>query len=151
MSLDRGTAMIVLALANAVSRIGRNSVHMRDEMEMDVENFPTYEIMIQGGFLTSKMIGNVSRARYHGLIAFVERSSGVYLLTPKGADFIHGKDVYKTAIIDKVHGKNAGYYEPDGYVNINQLLRKETEMWSGNLQRLREEFGEMNQNLTFNI
>lgn len=125
MALDRGTAHIVLAVFNAVRRLERNRVHIDKEMVALKSDFDSYQHMVEEGFMTSSMQHNVPRARYHGLIAFADRGSGEYLLTPKGAAFLRGEPVPKVVIIDKAKKKNAGYFEPEGTVTWAQLVRKE--------------------------
>jgi hypothetical protein len=125
MALDRGTAHIVLAVFNAVRRLDRNRVHIDKEMVALKHDWPSYQEMIEGGCMTSSMQHNVPRARYHGLIAFADRGSGEYLLTPKGAAFLRGEPVPKVVIVDKAKKKNAGYFEPEGIVTWAQLVRKE--------------------------
>lgn len=129
--LDKGAALILLGIANAVDRLGRNRVHLQKEVEGNVKDFGSITEMINKGYLTSVMVGNATRARYHGLIAFVERDGGTgeYLLTKKGAAFLRGARVPRAAIIDKVAGHNAGYWDPENdTVTIFQLL-KESKTW----------------------
>lgn len=140
MALDKGSALIVLAIANAVRRLGRNKVHIDHEAIGQHEGGESFFAMIREGYMTPTMQHNVARPRYHGLIAFVERGSGEYLLTRKGADFLRGEPVKKVAIIDKVHGKNAGYLEEAGTVTIDELLSDKGGLWAGNLGELRQTF-----------
>jgi hypothetical protein len=138
--LDKGSAMIVMAVANAVRRLNKNSVHFERDMLGTHEGGESYFSMIRGGYMTPMMARNIARPRYHGLIAFVEKGTGEYLLTRKGADFIRGAPVKRIALIDKVLGKNAGYLETGGETTIHELLRKETPMWAANLEELRTAF-----------
>lgn len=102
-SVDRGTVDIVKQIARFIGRKGINAVHPRKEME--------------GEYLTSNQVGNLSRARLHGLIARIKGESGNYLLTKKGSEFLRGESIPKVAIIKKaVKGvaiHNIGYFEPD--------------------------------------
>ena len=137
LALDRGTAMIVIAFVNAVRRHGRNRVHIHGEMIAQNEGGRSHIEMIHAGYMTPIMEHNVVRPRYHGLIAFVDKGSGEYLLTRKGADFLRGHPVQRVAIIDKVAGRNSGYLESAGTVTIGELLRKDADMWAGNMSDIR--------------
>lgn len=130
--LDRGTALFLLAMSHGVARLGRNNVHLQRELEASLKDFDSLKAMIEAGYMYSAMVRNAPRARYHGLIAFVARAGGTgeYLLTKKGAAFLHGARVPRIAVIDKVAGHNAGYWDPEGdTVSIFELL-KEPSTWS---------------------
>lgn len=115
--VDRGTFEIVKAIAVFIGQKGINRVHPRKEME--------------GEYLTSNQVGNLSRARFHGLIARVRDEKGNYLLTRKGAQFLRGEAIPKYAIISKVDHKNAGYFEEQKLtVTVRDLIGKE-ERWEG--------------------
>jgi len=129
MALDRGTALIMMAFANAVRRLDRNRIHVTDEMIGAAARGDDFFRQIEQGFMTLSMQHNIAKPRYHGLLAFAGRGSGEYILTRKGAEFLKGGKVPRVAIIDKVHGKNAGYWEPGGEVTILQLLRSRGEFW----------------------
>ena len=131
LKLDRGTALIVLALSHAVGRLGRNRVHMQREMEASQADMGGLKKMVEAGYINSNMTRNIARARYHGLIAFYDRDGGTgeYLITRKGGAFLQGAKVPRTAIIDKVHGHNAGYWDEEhDQITIFQLL-KESSTW----------------------
>lgn len=139
--LDKGTADIVKALAVKIREKGENDVHIRDEMEVGTKNF-TYMRLCNEGVVTSKMVGNVSRPRYHGLIAWVKFKNpvtgnwdvkeGHYLLTPKGARFLRGEAVPKYAIVNKVTKKKKEYWKPEKYtVTINELYKEDDPYWEG--------------------
>lgn len=110
--LDRGTALIVLAVYNAVQRLDRNRVHLINDMLCMPEEYADYRAMVHTGHMTARMIGNSSRARYHGLIAFADES-GEYLITPKGRDFLLGSKVPRIAIIDKKTHTKKIYLDPE--------------------------------------
>lgn len=129
LGLDRGSAMIVLALYNAVHRLNRNKIHVGDEMVRPEKDFASYRDMIAGGWMTFKMEGNLSRPKRHGLIAQGD-DPGIWLITPKGADFLRGKEVPRVAIIDKTTGHKAFYLnETEDRTTFGQLMRKETPFW----------------------
>lgn len=129
-SLDRGTALIVLALYNAVRRIGRNDVHLRDDMEVSIGTFAGMLAMVNAGYMTSTMVHNVPRARYHGLIAWVEKGTNRFLITPKGRDFLLGKSVPRTAVIDKVTHTKKAYLDPDtDVVTFSELMDPAVPFW----------------------
>lgn len=136
--LDRGSALFMIALANAVRRLNRNKVHLAHEMLTDGKHD------ISEGYMNMRMMGNAARPRYHGLIAFVNaKGTGEYLITRKGAKFLHGMLVERTAIIDKSTGHNAGYWSEGGEITIGELLKSEQPMWEGALKNGREYFEEM--------
>lgn len=117
LSVDRGTALIVMAIARKIQEKGVNAVHPRKEIE--------------GKGLTSNQVGNLSRPTRHGLITHVKGERGNYLLTPKGAKFLRGEVIPRYAIVAKGSGKQIGYHQPEKYnVVISQVL-KENEYWEG--------------------
>lgn len=123
-SLDAGAADIVMAIAAAIRKKGENKISPRNEMEISKKqmNEMGYNLMVKEGYLTSNMVGNLSKARSHGLIARVE--SGSYCLTTKGADFLKGAPVPRHAIISKTTGHNIGYWhEFYEKVTIKELMK----------------------------
>ena len=102
-ALDKGSVLILKAIAKFIGQKGINCVHPRKEME--------------GSMLTSNQVGNLSRPRLHGLIAHVKGEPGNYLLTKKGADFLRGVDVPKIAIVKKATNqekkRNIGYWREE--------------------------------------
>lgn len=108
--IDRGTVDILKAISVAIRKKGVNLVHPRKEMEVTSRQVP-YEEMVRDGKLTSNQVGNLSRARFHGLIAAVKGKPGTYCLTPKGAGFLRGEEIPRIAIISKSEGHNVGYFE----------------------------------------
>lgn len=96
--IDQGTIDILKGLIHAVHRLGRNCIHPRKEVE--------------GKELTSNQVGNLSRPRFHGLVAKVKENPGHYCITNKGVDFLKGRQVDKYCIVSKVDKKQVGYYQP---------------------------------------
>ena len=129
--IDRGTADIVRALAHAVRLKGVNAVHVQKEMEVPMkEANPIY------GTVTSNQVNNLSRPRFHGLIAFVRGERGVYCLTRKGAAFLRGEAIHKWAIVSKVEKHQVGYwyaYGPGDSRNMVTIaeLGLSPEYWEG--------------------
>lgn len=116
--LDRGSVKILKQIAQFISKKGINVVHPRKEME--------------GRWLTSNQVGNLSRARFHGLIAAVKGNSGNYLLTRKGADFLKGARIPRYAIISKSEGHQVGYFDPDNQTcSINDFKASDEPYWEG--------------------
>lgn len=111
LSIDQGTVDILRSIANAIRRKGINAIHPRDEMEVE-SGGPE---LIDNGQLTSNQVGNLSRPRFHGLIAAIKGQPGNYCLTRKGVDFLRGADIPRIAIIDKITTSQIGYYLPDKY------------------------------------
>lgn len=127
--IDKGTVEILKAIARAILNKGINAIHPRKEME--VSNTQNRDLMIKDGFLTSNMVGNLSRPRFHGLIAKVRWQPGNYCLTTKGAKFLKGSLVPRYAIRDKVTKRQIGYWLPEKYqVSIKDFSNDE-EYWEG--------------------
>ena len=128
--IDIGTTDIVKAIYRAVIKKGKNKVHPRKEMEVSGRDVK-YREMVMDGHLTSNQVGNLSRARFHGLIAAVRGEPGFYLITRKGANFLQGEEVPKFAIISKTDKKQVGYFGEEK-VKISDFIRsKNEEYWEG--------------------
>lgn len=117
LAIDRGTVAIVKAIARFIQNKGINAVHPRKEME--------------GHYLTSNQVGNLSRPRFHGLVAKVEGEAGNYCLTRKGAAFLRGERVPRFAIVSKSEGKQVGYFEPENYSATVHDFNNSGEYWEG--------------------
>jgi hypothetical protein len=117
LAIDHGTSDILKKIARFIGKKGVNAVHPRKEME--------------GIYLTSNQVGNLSRPRFHGLIAAVRDNPGNYLLTPKGAKFLRGEPVPKYAIISKAESRQIGYFEPDLYKATVLDFDDPSEYWEG--------------------
>lgn len=115
--IDHGTAHIVKQIARYIGKKGINRVHPRKEME--------------GTYLTSNDVGNLTRPRAHGLIAKVKGEPGNYLLTAKGSAFLHGTPIPKYAIRSKIDGKTIGYHLPEAHTVIIGELNRAMEYWEG--------------------
>ena len=113
LSIDPGTVDILRAVARAILIKGINAIHPRKEME--VHGGYDYEAMILSGKMTSNMVGNLSRPRFHGLIAKIKGEAGNYCLTSKGARFLKGEEIHRYAIISKATGHQVGYWMPEKY------------------------------------
>jgi hypothetical protein len=101
LAIDAGTVHIVKQLSRFIGKKGINAVHPRKEME--------------GTYLTSNEVGNLTRPRAHGLIASIRGEPGNYCLTTKGSEFLHGRIIPKYAIRSMIEGKTIGYLEPEIY------------------------------------
>lgn len=109
LAIDRGSADIVYAIAKAIGEKGINAVHPRKEIE--------------GKYLTSNQVGNLSRPRFHGLIAKIKGNPGNYCLTKKGGAFLRNEPVPRFAIISKAESRQIGYWEPEKFeIRIRELL-----------------------------
>lgn len=126
--VDRGMAAIVRAFGNAVRAKGVNVLHPLKELAAD----PGMSVAqaVAAGKLTGSMSRNTSRARSHGLLARIEGRAGNWCLTKKGVAFLRGEPVPKYAIIDKVTGHTAGYYEPETYTASIRELDPSAPFWS---------------------
>lgn len=117
LAVDQGTVDIVKAIARFIKIKGINAVHPRKEME--------------GKFLTSNQVGNLSRARFNGLIAKIPGNSGNYCITRKGVDFLSGQPIPRFAVIDKTQRMTVGYYLPEELqCDIKDFIR-DGEYWEG--------------------
>jgi len=110
------------AIARFIQIKGKNDVHPRNEME--------------GEYLSSNHVGNLSRPRMHGLIAHVTengvRKAGRYLITKKGADFLKGASIPRYAIISKAEGHQVGYFAPETLTcSINDYNEPGEVRWEG--------------------
>jgi len=128
--VDRGTVDILKAIAVAIRNKGINAVHPREEME--IPKTDDYDLMVKEGKMTSNMVGNLSRPRFHGLIAKTGDQPGNYCLTTKGAEFLkHEITIPKYAIISKKTGCKKEYWQPEKYrVSIKDFSSDE-EYWEG--------------------
>lgn len=129
MRIDHGTADILLSMLYAVRRLGRNRVHLMKDMVAKASDFPSYRAMLLDGYMTPRMIGNATRARYHGLIAFADKP-GEYVITRKGSDFLKGELVPLMVIVDKTKHTNAGYHLPAGDISIREVAAGDV-YWEG--------------------
>lgn len=117
LGIDRGTVDILKAIARFISEKGINIVHPRKEME--------------GVYLTSNQVGNLSRARFHGLIAHVKGNKGNYLLTKKGGAFLHNDEIPRYAIISKAESCQVGYFAPETLTCRIGDYNEPGEYWEG--------------------
>lgn len=132
--LDKGSAYIVISIAAAVRRLNRNRVHLRNDMELSagdiMSGFKSLRRAVESGYMSSRMLDNVLRPKYFGLVAQVDGGgTGEYLLTPRGAKFIRGMEIEAAAIIDKKTHSKKEYWQPGGVTNIMQLLRRDGALW----------------------
>ncbi len=128
--IDKGCVEILKAIAVAIRKKGINAIHPRKEMEIDSKKIDHFT-MIAEGHLTSNMVGNLSRPRFHGLIARIRAQTGNYCLTRKGAKFLKGESYPRYAIISKRLGGNIGYWMSEKYqVNIKDFTSDE-DLWEG--------------------
>lgn len=128
--IDKGCVEILKAIAVAIRRKKINAVHPRKEMEIDSKKLDHFT-MIAEGHLTSNMVGNISRPRFHGLIARIKGQKGNYCMTRKGAEFLRGESFPRYAIISKKEKRNVGYWESEKYqANVKDFTSDE-ELWEG--------------------
>ena len=132
LSIDRGSVDILKAISTAIGRKGINCIHPRKEMEISAGKID-YASMVQEGHLTSNQVGNLSRPRFHGLIAKVkgDNMAGNYCLTTKGAKFLKGEEIPHCAIISKEKNHQIGYFEEDIYRCTIKDFTPDYEYWEG--------------------
>lgn len=129
--VDRGSVDTLKAISVAIRKKGKNKIHPRNEMEVQKGQL-TYQEMVSEGVITSNHVGNLSRPRFHGLIARIKGEKGSYCLTRKGAAFLRGSEIPKYAIISKVEKHNIGYYLEDSErITINNFAPDGQEYWEG--------------------
>lgn len=127
LTLDRGTLNIVKAIASKIRIKGQNIVHPMKEMVVNPRGFD-YNRVLQGE-MTPNMYSNMKHATAHGLIAKVKGYPGNYCLTTKGANFLKGQVVERTAIRSKVTKHTIGYLSDD-FIDLQQL-EKLSDFWQG--------------------
>ena len=86
---------------------------------------------MEGSMLTSNQVGNLSRARSHGLIARIKENPGSYCLTKKGAAFLRGEEIPRFAIISKSEGHQIGYFEAEKHLVTVKDFTSDTDYWEG--------------------
>lgn len=130
--LSRGLAMATIAIYNAIERLGRNRIHIGNEMVAPIEDFgdkkTAYQRMVSEGFMTFKMEGNLSFLHRHGIVASGDQP-GEWILTKKGGAFLRGDQVPRVAIVSKVTGHQNGYWMEGGMTTINELLKTNEPWW----------------------
>jgi len=114
-AVDQGSVDILKQIARFIEKKGINTVHPRKEME--------------GSYLTSNQVGNLSRLRIHGLITKVEENAGNYSITTKGFKFLEGEEIPKYAIKSKTEKRTLGYFKPDLYTTT--ISEVGGEYWEG--------------------
>lgn len=133
-SINKGLVYTLVALLAAVkSKANRgeakpNDIHLRNEIEISNEEAKKaggIQFVAYQGRMTHSMIDNIRHLRGHGLVAFSgDKGAGRFLVTKKGANFLRGKyPIKKTAILSTVDGNTAGYYDADGEVTLEQVLK----------------------------
>lgn len=129
--LDKGSALIVIAIARAVRKKNENKIHLFNETLYRKGEFANARDAAESGKMSARAAGNALRPKYHGLIAQVEGGGkGEYLLTPKGAQFLRGMAVPSIAIIDKTQHKKQDYFEPEVYrTTIGEILHDDQPYW----------------------
>jgi len=132
--LDKGTAIIVKAIAAAIKIKGVNIIHPKKEMEVPATEW-TKERAIRFGSLNSIHIGNLTKARAHGLIARVKDHAGNWCLTKKGAAFLRGEKVPRLAVMQKTaqgsRSHKEEYFRPEEFMVDIYELSEADEMWEG--------------------
>jgi len=130
LKLDKGTAIILIAIVNAIRLKNENRIHLRNEMECKRSDFKDYYEMALAGKMTSKMIDNILRAKYHGLVAQADGGGkGEYILTSKGSKFLLGEPVIRSCIVDKASHTKKCYWNEDDKVTIGELLKTQRRFW----------------------
>jgi hypothetical protein len=129
--IDKGSALIVIAIAKAVRNKGQNKIHLRNEMLVKKGMTDSAYSIAMSGKMTSTMIDNVLRPKYFGLVAQVDGGGGgEYLLTPRGAKFLRGESIPALAAIDKIkHMKKCYIDEQTERTTIRQLLKSDVPFW----------------------
>ncbi len=133
--IDTGTCDIVKAFAAAVKNKGINLIHPTRDMEVPHKEW-SYERAIHAGVLTSTQIGNLTRARVHGLLARVMGHPGYWCITRKGINFLNGSRIPQFAIVSKskanYRSHKEDYFKPDDYsITIGEITKEHGNYWVG--------------------
>jgi len=129
-TINRGIADTIKAIAVAIKRKGINCIHPRKEMEINTGQID-YKTMVSDGKLTSNQVGNLSRCRFHGFIARVDKHKGNYCLTRKGIEFLRGEPIPQYAVVSKSEKRLLGYYMENKFYCRIEDFKPEMEYWDG--------------------
>lgn len=126
LGLDRGSVEIVIDILKGISAKNLNEIHPTKELGWSKEKDKQW-------FVT-----NLSRPRFHGLIAYVKNKPGYYCLTKKAGEFLRGKSIPQFAIVSKVTGHQEGYWQPERYRITRGEVLKDDDIpyWEGDQQRM---------------
>lgn len=122
LEIDKGTVEILTKMARFIRAKGINAVHLSKEM-------------LKQGIITHHQVGNISRPRFHGLVARIKGEVGNFGMTQKGMDFLRGEPIARTIIIKKAAGPGSPAHvigHSDEQVTIHQIDREWGDYWSGN-------------------
>lgn len=114
--LSKGNATMMRAISEFIEKKGHNVFH------------PAKELVNQG-YITNNMRGNISHLGNHGLIA-KHKKHGNWVLTTRGLQFLNDVEVWRAVAIDKSTKITIGYIESEGKTNMSKLLG-ESENWTG--------------------
>ena len=128
LGLDKGSVEILLDILKYISVKGVNEIHPKKETDWATKKDKTW-------FLT-----NLSRPRFHGLIAYKNDKKGFYCLTRKAGQFLRGKSIPQFAIISKTTGHQIGYWkELEHQITLKEVLKTdELPYWEANENRMIE-------------
>jgi hypothetical protein len=113
-TLNRGMARTLKTVAAYLKSKGINAVHARKEME--------------GVYITSNEVGNLSHIVLHGLLEHTDGEVGNYSLTEAGIAFLNGADVPRVVEVSKRDGTRTPVLAA-GMTNILKLA-KEKDKWT---------------------
>lgn len=121
LEIDKGTVELLTKIARFIRAKGINAVHLSKEM-------------LKQGLITHHQVGNISRPRFHGLVAKVKGKAGNFSLTTKGLDFLRGEPISRTVIIKKASAEAPAHVigHSDEQVTISQIDREWGDYWSAN-------------------
>lgn len=128
LGLDKGSVEILLDILKFISLKGINEIHPKKETDWSENSNKTW-------FLT-----NLSRPRFHGLIAYMKDKKGYYCLTKKAGQFLRGKPIPQFAVISKATGHQIGYWkELEQQITLREVLKTdELPYWEGAENRMIE-------------
>jgi len=126
LDIDKGTVKILKVIAERIRTKGINAVHLSKEL--------------LGNGLTHHEVGNISRPRFHGLVAKVPGNASNYSLTTKGLAFLKGEAIPRVAIIKKATKGAPAHTLDHGeeMVTIGYFERGWGDYWSANGYEIRE-------------
>ena len=115
-SLDKGTADLLLAMIKIANESKKNEVYIQGGVD--------------NGDITPMQAGNLTKARANGLIAPVRDKNHYYLITRKGAEFLQGRTIPRHAILSKKDGCQIGYFHPEELtINIKEAESDNRPYW----------------------
>lgn len=122
--IDKGCAETLLQILQVISKKGINEIH------------PSREINWKDN--QKWKLTNLSRNKFHGLIAPLKDKKGYYCLTKKAGKFLRGEAIPRYLIRSKITKHNEQYWKPEeNLITFIELLSSsEIPIWDGAEQNI---------------